>query len=148
VLPEGRAIRADEEIFRCLAGAGGGGGDLSSITTVLGGVHLRGGIATWEMLVSCGRRIKTMSLNNTGFLELVDGITGGELSALWETIESQAGKIESLEGTVKSLAEENERRMADAVLVLYGYNKSPEEISKSMKLDLSEVYRLLGNGLR
>jgi hypothetical protein len=149
-------------------------GDLFLSGTVLSGVHLRGDIVSQEMYDACLWRLTTMGFNATEILELLDGVSGGELMALIKsledanksleganksleganksqegTIKSQEGTIKSQEGTIKSLAEELAAARSSrvfAVLALRDAGKSPEEISEAMKLDLSEVNRILGYG--
>jgi hypothetical protein len=130
------------------------------IGTVLAGVRLRGDIVTQEMYDACLWRLTTMGFNTTEILELLDGVSGGEVMARIKsledaikfqagTIKSQAGTIKSQAGTIKSLAEELAAARSSrvfAVLALRDAGKSPGEISETMKLDLSEVNRILRNG--
>ncbi|MDR1035248.1 MAG: hypothetical protein LBT40_01340, partial [Deltaproteobacteria bacterium] len=102
------------------------------------------------------RRLETMGISDTEFVDIMDSISGGKFTALMEANKSLEGANKSLEGTVESqagmiesLAKELEaarRSRVDAVLTLYDVGKSPEEISELMKLDLREVFRILGNG--
>jgi hypothetical protein len=124
-------------------------GNLYLIATVLSGVSLRGGIVTREMFAAYWRRLETMGISDTDFRYFMDTISGGEFSPLMEANKAQAGTIESQAGTIESLTgtvEELEAARGAAVLTLYDVGKSPEEISKLMKLTLPEVFRILGNG--
>jgi hypothetical protein len=131
-------------------------GDLFLIATVLAGIHLLGGIVTKEMLDTYRRRLETMGISDAEFYDLMDDISGGKVTALRGTIESQEGTIKSQEGTIKSLTLTNKsqaeelatarRTAVSGVKALRALGKSKEEISELLELDLSEVNRILKNG--
>jgi predicted nucleic acid-binding Zn-ribbon protein len=92
----------------------------------------------------------------TGLMATIESLKGanksleGTIKSLEGTIESLEGTIESLKGTIKSLEGELPDARSSrgfAVLALHDVGKISKEISKTLKLDLSEVNRILGNGL-
>jgi septation ring formation regulator EzrA len=58
-------------------------------------------------------------------------------------LESKNGQLESLEGTVESQKGQIEALSFNSVRALRGANFTAEEISERLKLDLSEVNRIL-----
>ncbi|MDR1038056.1 MAG: hypothetical protein LBT40_16285 [Deltaproteobacteria bacterium] len=114
-------------------------GDLSLIAAVLAGVHLRGRRAAAEMLAACWERLESMGYDNTALYNLLNSISGEDVTALRGTIESEEAMIKSLtlsnmskEGTIKS-QEETIKSQEETIKSQEETIKSQEETIKSQE---------------
>jgi hypothetical protein len=116
--------------------------DPSILGSMLFGIAARGIILSEDVTESYWKELNEM--NPETACSLFDKISNGAYSALQAKLESLATEKESLATELESQATELNMLRADAVLRRRAEGMTPEDISAELKLDLSDVNRILG----